>query len=95
MFPDNYSLENMRRGIEGSLARLGVESLDLVQLHCVPKDVLEQGDIFDWLRQLKEEGLIKQFGASIETVEEGLLCLKAGGYLCTSGNLQCPPSEAG
>jgi aryl-alcohol dehydrogenase-like predicted oxidoreductase len=38
--------------------------------------VLKQGAIFDWLRDLKQESLITNFGASVETVEEGLLCMQ-------------------
>ncbi|MBN2704051.1 MAG: aldo/keto reductase [Pontiellaceae bacterium] len=76
VFPNHYSESALRRAVEASLERLGVESLDLLQLHCIPTDVMRQGDIFDWLRALKNEGLIKSFGASVETVEEGLLCLE-------------------
>jgi aryl-alcohol dehydrogenase-like predicted oxidoreductase len=65
--------------VEGSIERLGVESLDLLQLHCIPMEVMRQGDVFDWLRALRSEGLIKSFGASVETVDEGLLCLEQEG----------------
>jgi aryl-alcohol dehydrogenase-like predicted oxidoreductase len=37
--------------------------------------------VFDWLRRLKQEGVIRHFGASVETVEEGILCLKQEGLL--------------
>ncbi len=81
VYPGNYSEEMLRRKIEGSLKRLGVDSLDLIQLHCVPTEVLRRAEIFDWLRRCKEEGLIKHFGASVETIEEGLLCLEQDGLL--------------
>jgi aryl-alcohol dehydrogenase-like predicted oxidoreductase len=76
VYPDNYSEGIMRRSVEGSLKRLGVDSLDLLQLHCVPMEILRQGEVFDWLRQLKQEGLIREFGASVETVAEGRLCME-------------------
>jgi aryl-alcohol dehydrogenase-like predicted oxidoreductase len=41
--------------------------------------VLLDGAIFDWLREFKNEGLIREFGASVESVEEGLICLKQDG----------------
>lgn len=81
VYPDNYSADIMRRSVEDSLERLKVDSLDLLQLHCIPTEYLRQGDVFDWLRDLKAEGLIKQFGASVETVEEGLICLEQEGLL--------------
>tara|TARA_R110002049_G_scaffold306635_1_gene505454 strand:+ start:32686 stop:33672 length:987 start_codon:yes stop_codon:yes gene_type:complete len=81
VFPDDYTQDKLRQSVEGSIQRLGVEALDLLQLHCVPMNVLKQGAIFDWLRALKQEGLILNFGASVETVEEGLLCMEQEGLL--------------
>lgn len=75
-WPDNFTLPVMRAHVEASLHRLGVESLDLVQLHCIPTEIMRQGDVFDYLRILKSEGLIKQFGASVESMEEALICLE-------------------
>ncbi len=75
-WPDNFTLESMRSHIEASLKRLQVDTLDLVQLHCIPTEVLKKGDVFDNLRILKNEGLIKQFGVSVETMEEAEICLK-------------------
>jgi aryl-alcohol dehydrogenase-like predicted oxidoreductase len=46
----------------------------LLQLHCVPLALLQRGEIFDWLRTVQQEKLIRFFGASVETVEEGLVC---------------------
>ena len=76
VYPNNYSEDTVRSSVDGSLKRLGVDRLDLLQLHCIPAKVLRKGAIFDWLRQLKKESLIKEFGASVETVEEGLLCME-------------------
>ncbi len=76
VYPDNYTEKNLRSSVEGSLQRLGVNSLDLLQLHCIPFDVIKEGKIFTWLRKIKNEGLIKEFGASVETVEQGMTCLE-------------------
>ncbi len=81
VYPDNYSEDIMRRSVEGSLKRLGVDRLDLLQLHCIPPEILRKGEVFDWLRKLKQEGLIEEFGASVETVAEGLLCMEQDGLL--------------
>ncbi len=59
--------------------RLGVDSLDLVQLHCIPTDTLKSGVAFDHLESIKSEGLIKNWGVSIETIEEGLFCIEQPG----------------
>ena len=76
---DNFSLQQFRQHTEGSLKRLGVECLDLTQVHCPPTELIKQGDMFDWLRILKKEGKIKAFGLSIESMEEAELCLKQKG----------------
>lgn len=81
IYPDNYSEKSLREGVEGSLRRLGVDSLDLLQLHCIPTEVMEQGDIFNWLRELQSEGMINEFGASVETEQQGLLCMRQEGLL--------------
>ena len=79
IYPDGYTRATVRSAVHASLERLGVERLDLTQLHCVPLAVLQDGAIFDWLRELRDDGLIARFGASIETVEEGLVCLQQEG----------------
>ncbi len=81
VYPNNYTPDTLRKSVEASLEKLQMNSVDLLQLHCIPTEVLQQGDIFDWLRQLQQEGLIKAFGASVETVEEALICLKQEGIL--------------
>lgn len=76
VYPDRYTEKALREATEASLKRLNVETLDLTQLHCVPIGVLRDGSIFEWLRKLKTDGKIAQFGASVETIEEALLCLE-------------------
>ncbi len=78
-WPQNFEPATMRAHTEASLKRLGVESLDLTQLHCVPTQVLEQGDVFETLRDLQREGKIQRFGASVESMDEALICLKQDG----------------
>jgi aryl-alcohol dehydrogenase-like predicted oxidoreductase len=78
-WPDNFSQEQFRKHTENSLKRLGMETLDLTQVHCPPTDLLQQGEVFDWLRTLKQEGKIKQFGFSVESLEEAQLCLRQEG----------------
>ena len=78
-WPANFTREALRRHTEDSLQRLGVEALDLTQLHCVPFEVLQRSEIFETLRELQREGKIKAFGASVETVAEALHCLEVPG----------------
>ena len=75
LYPDGYTKAKVRSCLEGSLQRLGVEVLDLVQLHCVPGDVLRDGDVLSWLDEFRDAGLIREFGASVETIDEALFAV--------------------
>jgi aryl-alcohol dehydrogenase-like predicted oxidoreductase len=79
LFPNKYSLDRVRDSLVASAARLGVETLDLAQLHCVPTPVLRDDAIFGWMDQLKAEGLVRHWGASVETIEEAMICLEQPG----------------
>ena len=79
IFPDGYSWDSIRRAIDASRERLGVDMLDLLQLHCIPFSELKKSKVWDWLQRLQSDGWIKGFGASVETIEEGLLCLEREG----------------
>lgn len=81
VYPDRYSEDALRRAVDAALERLKRDTLDLLQLHCIPVAVLRQGKVFDWLRRVQEEGLIRHFGASVETEEQGMLCLEQDGIV--------------
>ncbi|HUO56889.1 MAG TPA: aldo/keto reductase [bacterium] len=78
-WPANVSWEAFRLHTENSIKRLGLEALDLTQLHCPTLSIFKKGEVFEWLRRLKKEGKIRNWGASVETVEEGLFCLQQEG----------------
>ncbi len=78
-WPENFSFDVFERHTEASLRRLGVEALDLTQLHSIPMNYYQQGDVFDWLRRLKDKGKILRFGASVETMDEAQVCLQQEG----------------
>lgn len=78
-WPENFTYAAMRQHTEASLRRLQVEALDLTQLHCIPAAELQRGEVFEHLRRLKQEGKIKRFGVSVESMEEALICLEQDG----------------
>ncbi len=73
-WPANFTREVVRRHTEDSLRHLGVDALDLTQFHCVPPDVLMRGELFGWAEELKREGKIKFYGASVEAMDEAKWC---------------------
>jgi len=73
-WPQNFTREVIRRHTEDSLRRLGIDALDLTQFHCIPPEVLMRGEVFGWLEELKREGKIRAYGASVEAMDEALWC---------------------
>ncbi|NJP36643.1 aldo/keto reductase [Alkalicoccus luteus] len=77
--PKTYKEESVRSWLEGTLRRLGRDTLDLYQIHCPPPEIIQDGSVFAVLDKLKREGLIRSYGVSVETVEEGLESMKYEG----------------
>ncbi|WP_344884344.1 aldo/keto reductase [Zhihengliuella alba] len=71
----NYNLDAFRAWNDRSRENLGVETLDLVQLHCPPISVYSDDAVFDALDTLVDEGRIAHYGVSVETVEEALTAI--------------------
>ncbi|MGY1697840.1 aldo/keto reductase [Geodermatophilus sp. SYSU D00814] len=74
-----YTPENLRAWIDRSRRNLGVDTLDLVQLHCPPTAVYSDRRVYDALDSLVEDGAIAAYGVSVETVAEGLTALEHPG----------------
>ncbi|MGK5499792.1 aldo/keto reductase [Streptomyces sp. URMC 125] len=70
--PEHYTLENFRAWTDRSRTNLGVETLDLVQLHCPPTPVYSSDQVFDALDTLVSEGRIAAYAVSVETCAEAL-----------------------
>src|SRR5262249_3161430 len=75
-WPQNFTYDVMKQHVESSLKNLGIDQLFLEQLHCIPGEHMRSGEVFDHLRKLQDEKLIKFWGASVETSEEALVCLE-------------------
>src|ERR687896_473135 len=74
-----YNYENLSSFAERSLENLGVEALDLLQLHCPPTAAYRQDETFEALNRLQEAGKIKNYGVSVERVEEARMALSYPG----------------
>ncbi|GAB6167250.1 aldo/keto reductase [Thermostilla marina] len=77
--PHNFERKWVFQHTEDSLRRLGVDALDLTQTHSLPLEVMRDTGLFDHLRELKAQGKIKNFGASVESMDEALFCLDVEG----------------
>jgi aryl-alcohol dehydrogenase-like predicted oxidoreductase len=73
---DAYQPAALRGFVEDSLRNMGLETLDLVQLHCPPTEVFYRPEIFELFDRLREEGKVQHLGVSVEKVEEGLKAIE-------------------
>lgn len=71
-----YTKANLAGFIDRSLQNLGVERLDLVQLHCPPAEVYYHPEVFEGLEELKRAGKIAHYGVSVENVEQALKAIE-------------------
>jgi aryl-alcohol dehydrogenase-like predicted oxidoreductase len=73
---DGYNRANLTAFVERSLKNLGVEALDLVQLHCPPTEVYYRPEVFGILDDLVSAGKLRHYGVSVEKVEEALKAIE-------------------
>jgi aryl-alcohol dehydrogenase-like predicted oxidoreductase len=73
---EGYNKKNLSAFVERSLKNLGVEIIDLLQLHCPPTEVYYSPEVFGALDELVEEGKIRYYGVSVEKVEEALKAIE-------------------
>ena len=77
--PENYTPENFRAWTDRSRRNLGVDTLDLVQLHCPPSAVIDADETYDALDALVDSGAIAAYGVSVETCAQALSAISRPG----------------
>ena len=77
--PENFTLQNFRAWTDRSRRNLGTDQLDLVQLHCPPTAVYSQDQLYDALDTLVADGVIANYGVSVETCDEALTAISRRG----------------
>ena len=77
--PARYTLDNFRAWTDRSRENLGVDTLDLVQLHCPPTPVYSSDAVYDALDTLVQEKRIAAYGVSVETCDEALTAIARPG----------------
>ena len=78
---DGYTLANLEGFIDRSLTNLGVDTLDLVQLHCPPTEVYTRPEVFGALDTLVAKGKLQAYGVSVEKIDEALAAIRQPGVV--------------
>ena len=73
---EGYTPEVLEKYVHDSLRNTGLETLDLIQLHCPPTDVYYRPEIFALFDRLKQQGKIRNLGVSVEKVEEAIKAIE-------------------
>jgi aryl-alcohol dehydrogenase-like predicted oxidoreductase len=76
---NGYNRRNLEAFVDRSLTNLGVDALDLLQLHGPPTDVYYRPEVFEALDDLVKVGKIRFYGVSVERVEEALKAIEFPG----------------
>lgn len=76
---ETYQVDVLRKFVEDSLTNLGVDRIDLIQLHCPPPEVYYRPDIFELFDVLIKEGKIGNYGVSVEKIDEALKAIEYPG----------------
>lgn len=76
---ETYTRENLRAWTERSLRNLGVETIDLTQLHCPPTPVYSMPEVYEAMEEMVDAGWIRSYGVSVETVAEAMTALQHPG----------------
>lgn len=71
-----YTPQVLRKFVEESLKNTGLETIDLIQLHCPPTEVYYRPEIFAEFDKMVAEGKIRKLGVSVEKVEEALKAIE-------------------
>jgi aryl-alcohol dehydrogenase-like predicted oxidoreductase len=72
----SYQTKELRKFVEDSLKNMGLETLDLIQLHCPPTETFYRPEIFELFSILKKEGKILNLGVSVEKIDEALKAIE-------------------
>jgi len=76
---ENFSGAIIEKFVEDSLKNMGLETIDLLQLHCPPPEIYDMPEIFETLDSIKQKGKIQHYGSSVETIDEAFMAMKYPG----------------
>lgn len=74
--PDGYNIKNIEEFIDRSLINLGVDCIDLLQLHCPPSETCSRVETYEMMDEIVKKGKIANYGVSVEKVSEAMDAIK-------------------
>ncbi len=74
--PEGYNLKTIETFVNRSLKNLGVENIDLLQLHCPPPEICSNKELYEMMDELVKKGKISFYGISVFSISEAISALK-------------------
>ena len=74
--PEDYNLENFEKFIDRSLINLGIDCIDLLQLHCPPKELCSKKEVYEMMDTFVKKGKIISYGVSVFKISEALQAIQ-------------------
>lgn len=74
----NFSAGYIRKAVNASLKRLNIDAIDLYQLHTPPLELIQHGQVFEVLKDLKQQGKIRFYGIAVHDPQEGIQAIQRG-----------------
>lgn len=74
--PEGYTFKNFEKFIDRSLLNLGIDSIDLLQLHCPPSQLCSKKEIYEMMDEFVKKGKINHYGVSVFNLSEGMDAIK-------------------
>ena len=74
--PEGYNIKNLEKFIDRSLINLDVECIDLLQLHCPPKEICSKKELYEIMDEFVKKGKILHYGVSVFNLSEAIAAIK-------------------
>ena len=75
-YPKGYKQEPMEEFIDRSLMNLGIECIDLLQLHCPPSDIISKKETFEMMDEIVKKGKVANYGVSVHKISDAMEAIK-------------------
>jgi|TARA_B110000881_G_C18523113_1_gene488818 aryl-alcohol dehydrogenase-like predicted oxidoreductase len=75
-YPKGYKHEPMEEFIDRSLINLGIECIDLLQLHCPPSEIISKKETFDTMDEIVKKGKVANYGVSVWKISDAMEAIK-------------------
>ena len=70
--PEGYNLKNFEKFIDRSLINLGIDCIDLLQLHCPPSEICSKKETYEMMDEIAKKGKIAHYGVSVWTISDAM-----------------------